>query len=76
MLASMFRIMFSNNRELRRVQDMSHTVQSHTVRDVDGGVDRADVILLVVTTTKVETSMSLVLESSHRAGERHRGSKD
>lgn len=76
MLVSTYNVILLQHRKLNRVQDMFHAVQSHTVRDVDGSVDRADVILLVVTTAKVETSVSLVLESSHRAGERHRRSKN
>jgi hypothetical protein len=47
-----------------------------TGRHVDGGVDRANIVLLVVSTAHVESSMSLVLERSNGAGERHRRSND
>jgi hypothetical protein len=36
----------------------------------------ANLLLLVVTTAGVESSVSLVLESRNRAGERHRRSND
>jgi hypothetical protein len=48
----------------------------HTGMDVDGGVDRANLLLLVVMTLQVHCGMALVLVSSNGAGESHRGSKD
>jgi hypothetical protein len=48
----------------------------HTGVHVDGGVDRANFLLLVVTTLHVKRSMALVLESSDGAGESHRSSND
>jgi hypothetical protein len=47
---------------------------SHTGCHVDGGVDSADILRLVVSTAHVETSVSLVLECSSSAGERQRRS--
>jgi hypothetical protein len=46
----------------------------HTGCHVDGGVDRANIVLLVVTTTKMERGMTVVLKSSDRTGKGHGGS--
>jgi hypothetical protein len=51
-------------------------VVSRTGSDVDGSVDSAHFILLVVSTSEMEPSMSLVLESRNGAGKRHRRSND
>jgi hypothetical protein len=48
----------------------------HTGLHVNSGVDRANLLLLVVTTLHVKRSMALVLESSDRASESHRSSND
>jgi hypothetical protein len=49
---------------------------SRTGCHVDGGVDGANIVLLVVTTAKVHSSMALVLESSNGTSECHGGSED
>lgn len=50
--------------------------KSRTSSHVDSGVDRANVVLLVVSTAHVETSMSLVLVRGNGAGKRHGGSNN
>jgi hypothetical protein len=49
---------------------------SRTSSHVDSGVDRANVIFLVVSTAHVETSVSLVLIRGDGAGKRHGGSNN
>jgi hypothetical protein len=49
---------------------------SHTGCHIDGGVNGANIVLLVVTTTKVERSMGVVLKSSNGPSECHGGGED